>query len=165
MDLLAQTIVMTSQGVPFIFCGEELYRTKQHIRNTYNQPDEINRIDWSHKAKYNDVFTYYKELIQMRRQHPAFRMATNAQVAENLKFVDSPEGSVVYTLNGAAVGDEWSEIFVVLNGNRGGVDVVLPEGEWHIVCEDGRMQLNEPRAFGGGKFWVHGTSALVAFRK
>ena len=165
MDLLAQTIVMTSQGVPFIFCGEELYRTKQHIRNTYNQPDEINRIDWSHKAKYNDVFTYYKELIQMRREHPAFRMATNAQVVENLHFVDSPEGAVVYTLNGAAVGDEWSEIFVVLNGNRGGVDVVLPEGDWNIVCEDGRMQLNEPRALGGGKCWVHGTSALVALRK
>ncbi|MBQ5931473.1 MAG: type I pullulanase, partial [Tidjanibacter sp.] len=47
IDLLAQTIVVTAQGVPFIFCGEELYRTKQNIRNTYNQPDEINQIDWS----------------------------------------------------------------------------------------------------------------------
>ena len=165
MDLLAQTIVMTSQGVPFIFCGEELYRTKQHIRNTYNLPDEINRIDWSHKAKYADVFAYYKGLIQMRRQHPAFHMATTEQVVENLHFVDSPEGTVVYTLNGAAVGDEWSEVYVVLNGNRGGVNVQLPVGEWNIVCEDGKMQLDEPRAFGGGEFWVHGTSALIAFRK
>ena len=165
MNLLAQTIVMTSQGVPFIFCGEELWRTKQGIRNTYNQPDEINRIDWSHKSTHADVFGYYKELIRMRRQHPAFRMATTEQVVENLHFVDSPEGTVVYTLNGAAVGDEWREIIVVLNGNRGGVDVNLPVGEWNIVCEDAHMQLDAPRSFGGGQFWVHGSSALIAFRK
>ena len=101
----------------------------------------------------------------MRRQHPAFRMATTEQVAENLHFVDSPEGTVVYTLNGAAVGDEWREIIVVLNGNRGGVDVNLPVGEWNIVCEDAHMQLDAPRSFGGGQFWVHGSSALIAFRK
>ena len=164
MDLLAQTIVMTSQGVPFIFCGEELYRTKQHIRNTYNLPDEINRIDWSHKAKYADVFEYYKELIRMRRQHPAFRMATEEQLAQNLKFIDSPEGTVMYTLNGAAVGDEWNEILVIYNGNRGGVDMEFPQGDWNIVCEDAKMQLDTPRPFTGGSFYVHGTSAIVAFK-
>ncbi|MBR7129963.1 MAG: type I pullulanase, partial [Tidjanibacter sp.] len=64
----------------------------------------------------------------------------------------------------AAVGDEWSEIIVVLNGNRGGVNVALPAGEWNIVCEDAKMNLDAPRAFAGGKFWVHGTSALIAYR-
>ncbi len=165
MDLLAQTVVLTSQGVPFIFCGEELYRTKQHIRNTYNLPDEVNRIDWSHKVKYYDVFTFYKELIRMRRNHPAFRMATTEQVAENLKFYDSPEGTVMYTLNGAAVGDEWSEILVVYNGSRYGVDVDFPYGEWNIVCEDAKMQLDAPRPFTGGSFYVHGSSAIIAFKK
>ena len=164
MDLLAQTIVVTSQGVPFIFCGEELYRTKGHIRNTYNLPDEINRMDWSHKAKYADVFAYYKQLIAMRRNHPAFRMATNEQVVENLKFIDSPEGTVMYTINGAAVGDTWNEILVIYNGNREGVDMVFPEGEWNLVCEDGRMQLDAPRPFKGSDFYVHGTSAIIAYR-
>lgn len=164
MNLLAQTIVMTSQGVPFIFCGEELYRTKQHIRNTYNQPDEVNRIDWSHKAKYADVFNYYKELIRMRRQHPAFRMATEEQLAQNLKFIDSPEGTVMFTLNGAAVGDEWNEVLVIYNGNRCGVDMEFPQGDWNIVCEDAKMQLDTPRPFTGGSFYVHGTSAIVAFK-
>ena len=164
MDLLAQTIVMTSQGVPFIFCGEELYRTKQHIRNTYNLPDEINRIDWSHKKTYADVFEYYKELIRMRRNHPAFRMATTAEVAENLKFIDSPAGTVMYTINGAAVGDQWSEVLVIYNGNREGVDMEFPMGDWNLVCEDGHMQLDNPRPFTGGSFYVHGTSAIIAFK-
>lgn len=164
MDLLAQTIVMTSQGVPFIFCGEELYRTKQHIRNTYNLPDEINRIDWSHKKTYADVFEYYKELIRMRRNHPAFRMATTAEVVENLKFIDSPAGTVMYTINGAAVGDQWSEVLVIYNGNREGVDMEFPMGDWNLVCEDGHMQLDNPRPFTGGSFYVHGTSAIIAFK-
>ena len=166
IDLLAQTIVMTAQGVPFIFCGEELYRTKQNIRNTYNLPDEINRIDWSHKAKYNDVFTYYRELIRMRRTHPAFRMATTEQVVDNLKFIDSPEGTVMYTINGAAVGDQWSQVLVIYNGSLDGVDMKFPEGGgWNIVCEDGKMQLDSPRTFNGTDFYVHGTSAIIAFRR
>ena len=100
----------------------------------------------------------------MRREHPAFRMASTEQVVENLKFIDSPEGTVMFTLNGAAVGDEWQEILVVYNGNRTGVDMVFPEGEWNLVCEDGRMQLSEPRSFTGSDFYVHGTSAIVAYR-
>ncbi len=165
IDLLAQTIVVTAQGVPFIFCGEELYRTKQNIRNTYNLPDEYNQIDWSNKAKYNDVFTYYKELIRMRRSHPSFRMATTEQVAENLKFIDSPEGTVMYTINGAACGDEWKEVLVIYNGSLSGVDMKFPAGGgWNIVCEDGKMQLDSPRTFNGTDFYVQGSSAIVAYR-
>jgi pullulanase len=70
----------------------------------------------------------------------------------------------MYTINGEAVGDEWKEILVIYNGNRGGVDMVFPQGEWMLVCEDGRMQLDAPRSFTGGPFYVHGTSAIIAYR-
>jgi pullulanase len=70
----------------------------------------------------------------------------------------------MFTLNGEAVGDSWSEILVIYNGNRGGVDMVFPQGEWNLVCEDGRMQLNAPRGFVGGPFYVHGTSAIIAYK-
>ena len=100
----------------------------------------------------------------MRRTHPAFRMATTEQVAANLKFIDSPEGTIMYTINGAAVGDTWNEVLVIYNGNREGVDMVFPEGDWNIVCEDAKMQLYAPRSFKGGDFYVHGTSAIIAYK-
>ena len=43
--MLAQAIVLTSQGIPFIFGGEELLRTKMGNHNSYNAGDFINRID------------------------------------------------------------------------------------------------------------------------
>ncbi|MDE5847401.1 MAG: type I pullulanase, partial [Muribaculaceae bacterium] len=73
---LAQTIIFTSQGTPFMFAGEEIFRDKKGVHNSYQSPDSINAIDWSLKAKNQDQMDYYKGLIALRRQHPAFRMTT-----------------------------------------------------------------------------------------
>ena len=83
---LAQTIIFTSQGVPS--CGQE--RSCCTIRRAYitaiNRPHLINEIDWSLKAKNKDVFNYYKDLIALRKSHPAFRIATAEGVREALQF-------------------------------------------------------------------------------
>ena len=74
---LAQTIVFTSQGTPFMFAGEEVFRDKKGVHNSYNRPDSVNAIDWNNKSKYRDQFDYYKELTALRKAHPAFRMTTS----------------------------------------------------------------------------------------
>ena len=80
LDLLAQTAVFTSQGVPFMLCGEELLRDKKGVHNSYNSPDDINHIDWTNKMHYPMVFDYYQQLIALRKSHPAFRLG-NADLA------------------------------------------------------------------------------------
>lgn len=52
---LAETFVFTSQGVPFIFAGDEMMRDKKGIHNSYNSPDSINTIDWRNKTIHHDV--------------------------------------------------------------------------------------------------------------
>lgn len=74
IDKLAQTAVFTSQGIPFIYAGEEVMRDKKMVHNTYNSPDDVNAINWNNKTLYKDVFGYYKGLIALRKAHPAFRM-------------------------------------------------------------------------------------------
>ena len=59
LNLLAQTAVFTSQGVPFMLSGEELLRTKQGVHNSFESPDSINHLDWANKTKYPQVFEYY----------------------------------------------------------------------------------------------------------
>lgn len=71
---LAETFVFTSQGVPFIFAGDEMMRDKKGIHNSYNSPDSINTIDWRNKTIHHDVFDYVRELITLRKNHPAFRL-------------------------------------------------------------------------------------------
>ncbi len=83
---LAQTIVFTSQGTPFMFAGEEVFRDKKGVHNSYNRPDSVNAIDWNNKSKYRDQFDYYKELTALRKAHPAFRMTSAEEIAKNLVF-------------------------------------------------------------------------------
>lgn len=87
MHRLAETLVLTSQGVPFIHAGMEFLRTKNGVENSYISPDTINQIDWTRKAAYLSVFEYYRDLIALRRQHPAFRMPTTEMIQAHLVFL------------------------------------------------------------------------------
>jgi pullulanase len=169
---LAQTIVFTSQGTPFMFAGEEVFRDKQGVHNSYKSPDSINAIDWNLKHSNADQFNYYKELIALRKAHPAFRMTSAEDIARNLKF-DKVEGTnlISYSLLNHANGDEWKEIKLVFNGNDDAVEVKLPKGKWMVIARDG--QLNHTgltdaegnlQTIPGGKTTVPARSALILAR-
>lgn len=140
---LAQTIIFTSQGTPFMFAGEEIFRDKKGVHNSYKSPDSINAIDWSLKAKNRDQMEYYKGLIALRKAHPAFRMTTAQDIARHLVFdrVDSDKtpNLISYSLKDNANGDEWKEIKVILNGADESRTVKLPKGIWQTVARDGKI--------------------------
>ncbi|MBD5223401.1 MAG: type I pullulanase [Bacteroidales bacterium] len=166
---LAQTIVFTSQGTPFMFAGEEVFRDKQGVHNSYKSPDSINAIDWSNKAKYKDLFNYYKGLIELRKSHPAFRMTTASDIAKNLKFdkIDSSKtpNLISYSLLNHANGDEWEEIKVVFNGSDKPQTVDIKKGNWLIVATDGLISPNGGLGrLEGGKQTVAPYSALILAR-
>ncbi|HNU94365.1 MAG TPA: type I pullulanase [Bacillota bacterium] len=134
MDLLAQAIVLTSQGIPFLEGGAELLRTKRGHHNSYRAGDEVNQFEWWRKHEFREVFDYYRGLIEVRRAHPAFRMTTAAQVRAAVRFIPGPPGTVLFELDGSVCGDEWDFIAVIYNANRHEVEIALPtHGEWSIV--------------------------------
>ena len=134
MDLLAQAIILTSQGIPFLEGGAELLRTKRGHHNSYRAGDEVNQFEWWRKHEFREVFDYYRGLIEVRRAHPAFRMTTAAQVRAAVRFIPGPPGTVLFELDGSVCGDEWDFIAVIYNANRHEVEIALPtHGEWSIV--------------------------------
>lgn len=134
MDKLANAVVLTSQGVAFLHAGAEMLRTKQGIANSYNSPDSINEIDWGRKKTYKGVYNYYKELVALRKNHPAFRMPTTTMIQQHLKFAETTDPNIIqYQLNGHANGDQWKDILVLLNGNRADKTINLPTGNWVLV--------------------------------
>lgn len=140
MDKLAQTAVFTSQGIPFIFCGEELYRTKQHVGNSYNSPDAINAIDWGLKSRHADLCDYYRGLVAMRRAHPAFCLGSAEAVRRHLEFLPSDNECVVaFRLKDIDSVDSARSIVVVLNGSRERAEVAIPEAAYLTVARDGRF--------------------------
>ncbi len=134
MHKLANTIVMTSQGIPFLHAGVEMKRTKQGEHNSYKSPDAINQIDWDWKTENQDLVTYYKALIALRKNHPAFRMTENAMVQKNLEFIENQDEQViVYQLKDHANGDQWKNILLIFNGAGEEKKITLPEGDWNVA--------------------------------
>lgn len=165
-NLLAQTVVFTSMGVPFIYAGEELYRDKKGINNTYQSPDSINQINWDNKTTHNDVFEYYRGIIALRNQHSAFRIPTQELMEKHLKFIDLATPNVVaFMLTDNANGDSWRNILVIHNGNRKAVDIVLPEGEWTTVVHDTKVNLNGLETLKKLEFKVAASSSSIMFEK
>ena len=165
LDKLAQTAVFTSQGIPFIYAGEEVMRDKKGVHNSYQSPDSINAIDWSRKALHADVFAYYKGLIQLRKNHPAFRLGDADLVRRHLEFLPVEGTNVVaWRLKEYAGGDMWEDIVVVLNSRREPVRVAVPQGSYNVVCKDGCINEDGLGKVSGAELTVPAQSALIAWK-
>ena len=161
LDLLGQTAVFTSQGVPFMLSGEEMLRDKKGVHNSYNSPDSINHLDWHNIERYPQVFDYYSRLIRMRLNHKAFRMGDADLVRKNLHFLNAPECVVAWELNGKAVGDSWEKIIVVLNSNRTAREINIPKGRYTVVCRNILIDENGIDTIEDDKVSVPAQSALI----
>lgn len=172
IDQLAQTAVFTSQGVPFILSGEEMLRDKKDVHNSYNSPDSINHLDWNNLQRYPQLFTYYKNLIQLRKNHPAFRLATGDKVRQHLEFLpavnskdvkqDCLVGFLLKDLQGI---DAWKTIVVIYNFNKEAKEMAIPEGNYTIACCNGAIDEAGLGEVSGKEVLVDGQSALILFQK
>ncbi|HEX3168855.1 MAG TPA: type I pullulanase [Chitinophagaceae bacterium] len=139
MDKLAMSIVLTSQGIPFLHAGTEFLRTKKGIENSFESPDSINAIDWSLKTENMEVFKYLRDLISMRKDHPAFRMKSAKEISNNIQFIHTKQkGLIAYIINGEKIDDPWKKVLVVFNSNIKQV-VELPNGAWRSRIDNNRF--------------------------
>lgn len=161
LDLLAQTAVLTSQGVPFILSGEEMLRDKKSVHNSFRSPDSINRLDWNNLKRYPQVFDYYAGLIALRKAHPAFRMGKAEEVRKLLEFVDAPKGVVAFRLKDNAGGDAWRNIYVVLNSQKTPQNVKVAEGSYTTVVANGKVNADGLGLISDSTLTVAPQSALI----
>ena len=125
-------------------------RTREDFHNSYNLPDEINKLDWTRKKDYFSVFSYYRDLIALRKAHPVLRMKTASAVAENLKFyedlglaLEAPD--IAYMLYGDKAGDVWSRIVVLINPRDKSRKFALPMGEWEQAFDENGFYKGEKK--------------------
>ena len=164
---LAETAVFTSQGVPFIFTGDELMRDKKGVKNSYCSPDSINAIDWRLKKEHQDSYEYIRGLIALRKAHPAFRLGSAEKVFEHLEFINpSAKGVVAFRIKGQPEGEAWKDITVILNATKKNAKVEVPEGTYRIVCHDGKINPEKGLSDVKGRTIVAAPqSATIAYMK
>jgi pullulanase len=158
MQQLAYAIVLTSQGASFLHAGTEFLRTKNGVENSFDKGDVVNGINWDLKTKNQVTYNYIRNLIAIRKDHPAFRMQTAEQIATNLKFENNqPAGIIAYTINGAAVGDTWKKIMVVFNGKQTPQSITLSTGKWKTGLRNNQTDLKE------NNLTIDGSSAVILY--
>lgn len=150
MNRLALSIILTSQGIPFIQGGTEILRTKKGIHNSYNAGDYINKIEWSRKKKYRKTYEYIKGLIALRKSQKVMTLDNAEEVKKCLRFIDSPKNTVVYLLNSSYESD-YKNILIIHNANNYDVEVPLSlEGQWKVIANE--YEVNKEGVTKGDKF-------------
>ena len=162
MNKLAQTAVMVSQGMTFFFGGEELFRTKQGIENSYQSPDSINTIPWENKKLYSDLYQYYCEIIKIRRQHKGFRLGTAELVKNHVEFPETNnEGLIIYRIKDLQGIDTAASLIVLLNGTAEAIEAEIPQATYTVLAQDAQANANGMGTIEGGKVQVAPYSATI----
>lgn len=159
---LAETVLFTSQGIPFMFAGDEFFRSKHGDRNSYKSPDAVNAILWRGKDIYPDVFRYFCELIRLRHAHPAFRMRTAEEVRARLMFLPTDDDAVLaYRLTEEDGNGERHYIYLMFNMYSRARKVWIPSRSYKVLCRDGELSVHGLGRSRGGRLRVAARSALI----
>ncbi len=163
MHRLANTIVLTSQGIPFLHAGVEMKRTKNGEHNSFNKPDSVNRIDWDWKFENRDLVDFYKGLISLRKSHPAFRMTSREMISENLAFLPVKDPQLIaYVIGNHANQDPWLRILVIFNGSEELKKIDLPAGNWSVALKN--HQFPDAAPIVSGSLEIEPVSAIILFQ-
>lgn len=168
MHKLAATLILTSQGIPFIHGGQEILRTKYGSDNSYNLPDHINKIRWQNKKQNYDIFQYYQGLIELRKKHPMFRFHSKKEIKKNINFLcemgyQLPENCIGYKIMRGGTDDEWSQALVLFNPHYESKKLSIPKKRWNLVVNNVKAGTEFIAPVSGGSIKLPPISAMVMY--
>lgn len=134
MNRMAAGIVMTCMGIPFIMSGEEFGRTKMGCSNSYNQPAWLNELNWQRASAYSELVTYYRFLIELRRELPLLENGDN-ESADAIRFVERADAVIGFILADASSSGKWKRAVIYYNPYNCRKKVTLPEGQWRLLSD------------------------------
>jgi pullulanase len=153
LNKLAALFLFTSRGITMIHSGQEFARSKvipfdipvddphkgMIDHNSYEKDNETNYINYNHVKINEELFHYYKGLIELRKTFGAFRRAGYDDVMF-FNFKDNP-----FAL-GYSVKYRSEEFVVLFNANADSVlEAELPEGSWEVLVDENTAGTNALR--------------------
>jgi pullulanase len=162
---LATTMVLLSQGIPFLHSGQEFYRTKQGVENSYQSPDHINQLDWNRQYAFKEDVEYIKGIISIRKHHRAFRLPNAPLIRRHLSFLDTNDHLIAYQLLGVGGYGPWSAITVAFNHDTQNQTFCLKEVQrWKVAANDRYADPKGCNPINGKEVNVPPVSTLVLFQ-
>jgi len=139
---LSAMALLTSQGAVMIAQGQEWGRSKVIIdtefpdenvgkidHNSYDKDNETNWLNWNHKDLNAELVDFYRHLIKLRKDHPAFRRAS----IEDITFIGSSTShSIAFHIH--IPGEKQAVVF--LNSDpENYAEIKLPKGKWEVIIK------------------------------
>ena len=167
MNKMSAGVILTSQGTSFFVAGEELARSKDGDHNSYASPVEVNEIDWNLAISNADLVSYYRGLIDIRKNFAPFTDGTG-KYASNYTFATSLSGVesyLAYVVDNDVEG-EWDKVAVMANSlvNESHV-ITLPDcgvNEWVVIVDDTCAGVSELKVVKDNQFELAPSSFMIA---
>ncbi|WP_156291594.1 type I pullulanase [Oceanobacillus salinisoli] len=139
MHQLATGLTILSQGIPFIHAGQEWFRTKQGVENSYISGDEVNQLDWTKRETENENIEFVKALISLRKQYKVFRLKSKNEIRRRFHVLETPKPVFGFTLLG-----EEADFSVYVNPTNESHTLHLPSsGKWKTAVSNHFSKLKE----------------------
>ena len=150
-------LLLLSNGIPMFRAGDEFLNTQIGNNNPYNQDNEISWLDWSLLQTNQDIFRFFKSMINFRKSHRS--LCRSRFWREDVSWygtgpaVDlSPDSrSLAFCLHGASQADD--DIYVMINAYWEELQFRVQEGapqDWVRIVDtslptpDDFAELGEP---------------------
>lgn len=160
MHQIATGITLLAQGVPFIHAGQEWFRTKSGVENSYNASDEINELNWKKREEENDNIEYVKSLIDLRKKYKHFRLQTKEEILWCLHILNTPAPIFGYTI----LGDD-EDFVIFINPTSETHKLHLPSSSrWHIMISNQMDFYKDNREFNGEFMNIHPFELIVLMK-
>ncbi|MDR7073838.1 type I pullulanase [Fictibacillus barbaricus] len=140
---LALAFTLFSRGVPFIHAGQEIYRTKFGIENSYNSPDRINALNWLEFKKYEKCTAYFRELIKLRKEQPVFHKLSST-IYDRSNISKGIFGVEIHLSSADKKEREfqWGKVLLLFNSSIKIESFSLKSEYWTIAVEDEKYNVN-----------------------
>ena len=176
------TTLLLSQGVPMLLAGDEFLRTQQGNNNAWCQDNEISWLNWDLAKQNADMVRFVRELIALRKGHPALRRHTffrgkgaDGQQERDIRWhgveafkpdFSATSRTLAYTLNGRQTGREPDcDFYVAMNAWRETLSFGIPPAptgrRWRRVVDTGQESPKDIIEMGQGPHIDANSSYLV----
>ena len=150
------TLLLTSQGIPFMTAGSEFGRTKKGDHNSYISPDSINAIDWNRVKQMSGLASYYKGLLSIRKNYSAL----HSSYIVTPSFQSSYGDVVAYTYTNSKSG-EWNKLAVLVNGGSQAYSITLDGSGWKVVANGTSAGLTSLGDVSGNQYSIPAKGCAV----
>ncbi len=142
--------ILTSQGIPFMYEGDEFQHTKDFNDNSYNTEYDLIWSDLQNNTDDAATYATVKGLIALRKAHPSLRFTTWNEINANVQSNQESGSLVITTINASAAPNEtWKQVLIIYNSNYTPQTVTLPAGNWNLEVQNSKVVTGTPTVVSG----------------